>query len=164
MRLPEQKLWDRLSSMMVGSWDACRIESRVEKSAPDVYFSNHEVHGWLELKVYQPPTRSSTKFAIRSWTAGQQAWARRFSDSLTSVWLVVHFAGTQKIYVLGAPDALAAQNAISVEEFESRFRDQCVHWLNRDPHVMLDVLQESWFNSCVAAAMAPRTLKLVPKQ
>lgn len=150
--------------MMAGSWHSCRIESRVEKSAPDVYFSHHEVHGWLELKAYAPPTRSNTRFAIRSWTAGQQAWARRFAEALTPVWLVVHFTGTQKIYVLGALDALAAQNAMTVHEFETRFRDQCVHWLNRDPHTMLDVLQEAWFNSCVAAAMAPRTLKVVPKQ
>ena len=163
MRLPEQKLWDRLSAMMGGHWVACRIESRVEKSAPDVFFSHHEIHGWLELKVYTPPTRGQTRFALKNWTAGQQAWARRFAEALTPVWVVVHFAGTQKIYLLGALDALAAQNALSVQEFEQRFDDQCVHWLNRDGKVVLDCLQEAWFNSCVAAAMAPRTLVLVPK-
>jgi len=161
MRLPEQRLWDRLSSLMSGRWVASRVENRVEKSMPDLFFSHHEVHGWIELKAYRQPTRDTTKFKISNWTAGQQAWALRFAEALTPVWLVVHFDRTNEIYVLGTHDALAANNRLTVAEFRVKFAEQKIGWNTQNPQVMIDMLQASWFNSCVTAAMAPPVLRLV---
>lgn len=161
MRLPEQRLWDRLSSLMSGRWEAARVENRIEKSMPDVFFSHHEVHGWIELKAYRQPLRNMTKFRISNWTAGQQAWARRFAESLTPVWLVIHFDRTNEIFVLGAHDALAANNRLSVAEFRIKFAHQAIGWKTQNSRLMLDVLQEAWFNSCVTAAMAPPLLRVV---
>lgn len=158
MRLPEQRLWDRLSRTMSGIWEACRIESRVDKSAPDVFFSHPDLHGWIELKVHRAPVRRATRFKIENWTAGQQDWARRHAGNLSSVWVCMHVAGTDSVYFLGAPDALAAQNRISWEEFERRFEGQRLSFKFMQGRHVLDTLQEAWFNSCVNAAMAPRTL------
>ena len=162
MRLPEQRLWDRLSSLMSGRWVATRVENRVEKSMPDLFFSHHEVHGWIELKAYRQPTRGTTKFKISNWTAGQQAWALRFAEALTPVWLVIHFDRTNEIFVLGAHDALAANNKLSVDQFRIKYGHQALGWNVRDAKMMIDLLQQAWFNSCVTAAMAPPVLRVVP--
>lgn len=155
MRLPEQKLWDRLSHLMTGVWTATRVENRVEKSSPDVFFAHPRIHGWIELKVYSPPVNPTTAWKLSNWTAGQQDWARRYSSALVPVWIVVHFAGTDRIYFLGASDALEAQHRLSLFEFRRRYDSSVVSWKYGNGDEILDALEDSWFNSRVASAVRP---------
>lgn len=163
MRLPEQRLWDRLSSTMSGYWCCHRIESRVQKSAPDVFFAHRSLSGWLELKVYSRPVRGTTRFSLGGWTSGQRAWAARFAANGSRVWLAVHFAGTPRVYLIAAPDAAAAVESLSVDEFERVFADRYVDWMDRDPALVLDRLREAWFNPRMVTAMGPGMLGAKPE-
>lgn len=145
MRLPEQRLWDRLSHLMSGVWVATRIENRVEKSSPDVFFAHPEIHGWVELKVYNPPLRLETPWRLSNWTAGQQDWARRYTAAGVPVWVVVHFTGTDRIYLLDAREALEAQNSASLFHFRRRYDSCSVSWKHGTGQEILDRLKESWY-------------------
>lgn len=158
MRLPEQKLWDRLSHLMSGVWQAQRIENRVGASTPDVFFAHPKIHGWIELKVYSPPVNPTSPWKLSNWTAGQQDWARRFSSALVPVWVVVHFSGTDRIYFLGASDALDAQNRLTLFEFRRRYDSSSVSWKTGTCDAILDALEDSWFNSRIGAAMASKAV------
>ena len=158
MRLPEQKLWDRLSHLMFGVWQAQRVENRVGINTPGVFFASPAdstcPSGWIELKVYNPPVRIETRWRLPHWTPGQQDWARRMAACGSPVWLVVHFANTDRIYVLGAHEALEAQNKISLFDFRRRYDACSLSWKHATAQEILDRFEESWYDSCVGAAMA----------
>lgn len=158
MRLPEQKLWDRLSHLMSGVWQAQRVENRVGPNTPDVYFSHPTIHGWIELKVYNPPLRPDTRWRLPHWTAGQQEWARRYAASGSPVWLVVHFVNSDRIYLLAAEEALEAHGKISLADFRRRYDSDAVSWKTGDAARILDTLRRSWYDSPVGAAMAPKAV------
>jgi hypothetical protein len=98
MRLPEQKLYDWLVRKVGHVAMLERVENRVKKDTPDLYFTTthgqalrpRPLQGWIELKVLDAfPVRPDTTVKLPGWTNGQRYWAIRHRRNGGHTWLVV---------------------------------------------------------------------------
>jgi len=119
IRKPEQKLWDRLSTIMVGRWRADRIENKVLQGMPDVYFGvSPQLHGWIELKVLPEfPKAAVSKVKIPHYTAWQANWHWTHRDFGTRSWIFVQHE--DDLYVLSSRMALALFEGLTATEFRT---------------------------------------------
>lgn len=75
MKKPEGKLWDTIRQLMGNSWEAERIENRLNSGVPDVAYSMRGLHGWLELKVVTKISVDSSKIIkIPHFVDTQRNW------------------------------------------------------------------------------------------
>jgi len=98
VRLPEQKLYDWLVRKVGHLTMLERVENRVKKDTPDLYFSS-KFHcppdrptssGWIELKCLDAfPVKATTTIKLPHWTNGQRYWALRHKMRGGITWLVV---------------------------------------------------------------------------
>ena len=98
MRLPEQKLYDWLVRKVGHRAMLERVENRVKKDTPDLYFSakaqpatdDRPLTGWIELKCLDAfPVKPQTTVKLPHWTNGQRYWAIRHRTYGGNTWLVV---------------------------------------------------------------------------
>jgi hypothetical protein len=111
MRLPEQKLYDWLVRKIGHVSMLERVENRVKKDTPDLYFSTthgqalrpRALSGWIELKVLDAfPVRTTTTVKLPNWTTGQRYWALRHKRYGGYTWLVVQIG--DEVFVHNAAD------------------------------------------------------------
>lgn len=115
MRLPEQKLYDWLVRKVGHVAMLERVENRVKKDTPDLYFATtlgqalrpRPLQGWIELKVLDAfPVRATTAVKIPNWTTGQRYWALRHKRYGGNTWLVVQV--DDEVFVHNAADAASS--------------------------------------------------------
>ena len=111
MRLPEQKLYDWLVRKIGHRALLERVENRVKKDTPDLYFStkaqpatdDRPLTGWIELKCLDAfPVKPTTTVKLARWTNGQRHWAIRHKTHGGNTWLVVQ-AGAE-VFVFNAAE------------------------------------------------------------
>ena len=109
MRLPEQKLYDWLVRKIGHRAMLERVENRVKKDTPDLYFSvrstsstdDHPLTGWIELKCLDAfPVKPTTTVKLAHWTNGQRYWAIRHHNHGGNTWLVVQVG--DEVFVFNA--------------------------------------------------------------
>jgi hypothetical protein len=114
MRLPEQKLYDWLQRKIGHAAMLERVENRVKKDTPDLYFVTRlgqalrpwALRGWIELKVLDAfPARADTTIKLPHWTTGQRYWAIRHRTHGGNTWLVVQVG--DEVFVHNAADAVS---------------------------------------------------------
>lgn len=111
MRLPEQKLYDWLVRKVGHVALLERVENRVKKDTPDLYFAtkthclpDRPLIGWIELKVLDAfPAKATTTVKLPHWTNGQRNWALRHRQHGGHTWLVVQVG--DEVFVHNASDA-----------------------------------------------------------
>lgn len=106
MKLPEQKMWDRLERVMRGYWLADRVENgKSVRGMPDVYFTLPKecVAGWIELKVISAwPKKRETPVAVRHFTPEQKRWLSTRHRAGGNCWFLLHVMATNEyIFVPG---------------------------------------------------------------
>lgn len=119
MRKPEQKLWDKLSLIMAGSWRADRIENKISQGIPDVYFGvSAQLHGWIELKVLPEfPKAAVSKVKVPHYTAWQANWHWMHRDFGTRSWIAIQHG--DELYVFASRLALALFEGLNGTEFRT---------------------------------------------
>ena len=109
MRLPEQKLYDWLVRKIGHTSMLERVENRVKKDTPDLYFStkaspatdDRPPTGWIELKCLDAfPVKPTTTVKLPHWTTGQRYWAIRHRTCGGNTWLVVQVG--DEVFVFNA--------------------------------------------------------------
>ncbi len=109
MRLPEQKLYDWLVRKIGHRAMLERVENRVKKDTPDLYFStkaspatdDRPMSGWIELKCLDAfPVKPTTTVKLPHWTTGQRYWAIRHKTYGGNTWLVVQIG--DEVFVFNA--------------------------------------------------------------
>jgi len=109
MRLPEQKLYDWLVRKVGHRAMLERVENRVKKDTPDLYFSvkatpatdDRPLTGWIELKSLDAfPAKATTTVKLPHWTNGQRYWAIRHKTHGGNTWLVVQVG--DEVFVFNA--------------------------------------------------------------
>jgi len=112
MRLPEQKLYDWLVRKIGHTSMLERVENRVKKDTPDLYFStkaspatdDRPLSGWIELKCLDAfPVKATTTVKLPHWTTGQRYWAIRHRTCGGNTWLVVQVG--DEVFVFNAVEA-----------------------------------------------------------
>lgn len=125
MRLPEQKLYDWLKRKIGHIAMLERVENRVKKDTPDLYFATthgqalrpRPLQGWIELKVLDKfPARATTPVKIPHWTTGQRYWALRHRQHGGMTWLVVKVG--ESVYVFDAAEAAGSIGTWTAKEWE----------------------------------------------
>lgn len=110
----EQLMWDYLSGVMRGRWDAQRHEDKYSDSIPDVSFARGGVDGWLELKIIPAwPKKANTPINLSHLRPGQVNWLEDRGRAgngacylLLAVgptpskaeWLLVHWSVVREVY------------------------------------------------------------------
>jgi hypothetical protein len=110
MRLPEQKLYDWLVRKVGHVALLERVENRVKKDTPDLYFAtkahclpDRPLTGWIELKVLDAfPVKATTTVKLPHWTNGQRYWALRHRTHGGNTWLVVQVG--DEVFLLNGPE------------------------------------------------------------
>jgi hypothetical protein len=111
VRLPEQKLYDWLVRKVGHVALLERVENRVKKDTPDLYFStkaspatdNRPLTGWIELKCLDAfPVKATTTIKLPHWTNGQRYWAIRHQINGGNTWLVVQVG--DEVFVFNAAE------------------------------------------------------------
>ena len=109
MRLPEQKLYDWLVRKIGHRAMLERVENRVKKDTPDLYFStkaspatdDRPLSGWIELKCLDAfPVKPTTTVKLPHWTTGQRYWAIRHRTYGGNTWLLVQVG--DEVFVFNA--------------------------------------------------------------
>ncbi len=115
MRLPEQKLYDWLVRKVGHVALLERIENRVKKDTPDLYFAtriatdarDRPMSGWIELKCLDAfPVKATTTVKLPHWTNGQRYWAIRHRKHGGNTWLVVQVG--DEVFVFNAVELAAS--------------------------------------------------------
>lgn len=147
MRLPEQKLYDWLKRKIGHVAMLERVENRVKKDTPDLYFAtthgqaqqSRPLQGWIELKVLDKfPARATTPVKIPHWTTGQRYWAIRHRAMGGWTWLVVQVG--DQIFVFNAAEAAGLVDTWTTLDWE-RYGEQ-LHVRNDKAIEVLDALAE----------------------
>ena len=114
MRLPEQKLYDWLVRKVGHRAMLERVENRVKKDTPDLYFStkaqpatdDRPLTGWIELKCLDAfPVKPTTTVKLPHWTTGQRYWAIRHQTYGGNTWLLVQVG--DEVFVFNAVELAA---------------------------------------------------------
>lgn len=147
MRLPEQRLYDWLKRKIGHVAMLERVENRVKKDTPDLYFATghgqalrpRPLQGWIELKVLEKfPARATTPVKIPHWTTGQRYWAIRHRAMGGYTWLVVQVE--DHIFVFNGAEAAGLVDTWTVLDWE-RY-GQLLHKRNTKTLDVLDALAE----------------------
>lgn len=124
MRLPEQRLWDRVrDNMLVGMW-AQRVENSLGAGMPDVVIIDKESSlqrtSWVELKVNENrPVRDKTPFLGKSkgLSAEQINWHMDCAQHGGKSWILAALGSKPSRQIILVSGVLAARiNSMSVQE------------------------------------------------
>lgn len=110
-RKPEQILWDDLSSVMKGHWEADRIENGVGRNIPDVWFrfgGQDAFTGWIELKqIFRWNIRKTVPTKIPHFTSGQKRWLKLNHEAGANAWMLLNVRLTNEyLFIPGSEVSL----------------------------------------------------------
>lgn len=104
--MSEAALWRKLRAALAPYGRLERVENRVRKSTPDVFYALRgagcSVSGWLELKYLEKfPARAATPVRLRSLTLDQVLWHEEWSQAGIHVGTLLEIRVRREMVLLG---------------------------------------------------------------